>query len=183
MEQELIDERMQEICNIKASYYPPIPEFLGTNPPRRTMLVSADRIVTIGLPGSGSLADPYQQDPYAPPQQALPFYLWDREGNKLGETTSLWYELFGAPIQDINRNAREQGCNTKFLSSVPMGYLGYDDAATGELKLLYDYDGTPLEPDLAQHKRDEHNFLFISADELSHMYNTQQMLGMGGEDE
>lgn len=181
MDPELSQQRLDEICMMKAQHFLPIPSFLGENPPRRTMLLSEDRFVTIGLPGSGSLIDPYQQDPYAPPMEALPFYLWDSQGNQLGESWTSWYELFGAPIEEILDTARDEGCNSKFPSNIPMGYLGFNDAATGQLKLLFDYDGTPLEPDLSLHKRDEHNFMFISANKLTHLYNSQQTLFEGGQ--
>jgi hypothetical protein len=174
MEPAVAQARLQAIREVKASYFPEIPEFLGTNPPRRTMLLSSDRIVTIGLPGSGSLIDPYQLDPNAPPQEALPFYLWDSAGNQLGETSHSWHELLGAPMEEVYRIAREAGCDTKFASATPMGYIGYNDAETGKLKVLFDYDGTRMDPpDLSLHRRDEHNYMFISADSLSAFYMAQ----------
>jgi hypothetical protein len=140
------------------------------------MLISADRFVTVGLPGDMDISNLDEIDPLAKPQERVPFYLWDSSGTQLDATNSHWMEMFigAVHLAEIFDNARALGCTTSQTSANKIGYLGFNDSSTGELKLLYNYDGSELVPDYNANLRDEHPYMFIGADELAHLYAIQQ---------
>jgi hypothetical protein len=156
---------------IRSVHYPKIPQWLAENPPVECWIMPDGNVVTVGLLGGG---ENYQGS--STPSEAPGYTLYSPQGSLLKGPVNDWYLLYlsAAEMNAITAEAEARGWDGKEVNSFGMGFIGMSNPQ-GELVTLYDYTGVPLSPvNVMAHKRDMHNFLPLSAKQISQVYSLQQ---------
>ena len=167
LDPEIQARKRRSLNAVRASFYPTIPEWLGTNPPAQvTLMPNGDFIAWGDLGGvddhhmpSHTSGDHYNSEP---------FYRFDCLGNLLGSTEEHWWYLYyglDKPKPEGRLNDSQKGIIT---------FLG----ARGELLSQWFYNGTEYDssrvPDF-----DAYAFLTLSKRQVETYYELQRPVNKG----
>lgn len=178
--QDMLDRFIAQADEVRASFYPRIPDWLGSNPPLAAVLLPNGEVVTQGQLGSGmsKITAPSTSSPDPQSTKAAKaggccggndpnkgWFRYSAAGEPLGFTNKpVWWFLY----YDAEVNGLPPGA----MSGRSDGYAIFKDPETGALLSVYDYDGTKLdavEPPL----RDLHPFAKLRTYRLLQFYNAQ----------
>jgi len=122
-----------------------VPDWLATAPVHYVLFVPNGDIITLGPLGfrTEENADTPLEELWADTPRA--FYRFSPEGELLGTHETLgwdWQALYYPQWQALWTNATDSGLQARDRS----GYLVIGDPATDTIKAVFDYDGTPIDP-------------------------------------
>jgi hypothetical protein len=164
MPAELYQAWQQELWNISAEYYKAVPEWLVQDPPVMALLLPNGEVITLGDLGSAATISLEQLSTLSENGARPPFYRYSAGGKLLGTSDAFWWDLYLAPGSPAAAAQRIKQRND--------GYF-YDLDGRGEIKAIYDYDGSVLPSTAEPAARDYHAFTLLSAAQLRLLYNAQ----------
>jgi hypothetical protein len=163
MDPALLNSMQQEEWQVRAGYYPRIPDWLGQNPPKCTMFIPDGRFVTYGPIGSYISAHELDENEgWCCGSKG--YYLYDPDGYQLAQSDCAWFYLF----YGSDRTWPTGECTNR-----KDGYFIFRDRLTDQILEIYDYDGTLLDTKSPPPMRDLHNFQMVPAYFAMKLYAAQ----------
>jgi len=147
IDKALRDRYFDEVDKIRARYFPLIPNWVASSPPRAAMLLPNGDVLTHGPLGEGG-------DKNEPCCGDYDYFRYNSNGDQVGDSKrGVWWLLY----LDTNSYPMPAG-DFEFRKD---GYILFKDPMTGDVLSLWDYNGTRLDERLTPPPRDCHYFTWL----------------------